>query len=97
MSMAFGLGLPIQQRGVQQLAGIQKNFITGRNMKDEQNELKDLMDEHGFAVTAAYFGGAILDPASWLLPFAKAKTLLKMGKLRDGIRRYSRSNRICRC
>lgn len=79
MSMAFALGLSDTVRGVQQLSGRETNFITGRNMKEEQNELKDLMDKHGFAVTAAYFGGAILDPASWLLPFAKAKTLLKMG------------------
>ena len=80
MAFAFGLGLSDTARGVQQIAGSEKNYLTGRNMRDEQDELKRLMDEHGFAVTAAYFGGAILDPASWLLPFMKAKTLLKMGQ-----------------
>ena len=79
MAMAFGLGISDTVRGVQQIAGRETNYLTGRNMREEQNELKDLMDKYGFAVTASYFGGAILDPASWLLPFAKAKTLLKMG------------------
>ena len=35
---------------------------------------------NGKWVTAAYFGGALLDPASWLIPFGKAKFLYQMGK-----------------
>ena len=42
MSMAFALGLSDTVRGVQQLSGRETNYITGRNMKEEQNELKDL-------------------------------------------------------
>ena len=79
MAFAFGLGITDTIRGGQQIAGRDVNYLTGRNMKDEQTKLKNLMDEKGFAVTAAYFGGAILDPASWLIPLAKARTLLKMG------------------
>ena len=65
MAFAFGLGITDTIRGGQQIAGRDVNYLTGRNMKDEQTKLKNLMDEKGFAVTAAYFGGAILDPASW--------------------------------
>jgi hypothetical protein len=79
MAFAFGLGITDTVRGGQQIVGSEKNYLTGRNMKDEQAKLKNLMDEKGFAVTAAYFGGAILDPAGWLIPLAKARTLLKMG------------------
>ena len=79
MAFAFGLGITDTIRGGQQIAGRDVNYLTGKNMKDEQTKLKNLMDEKGFAVTAAYFGGAILDPASWLIPLAKARTLLKMG------------------
>ena len=80
MAFAFGLGLTDTVRGGQQIAGSEKNYLTGNNMKDEQTKLKNLMDEKGFAVTAAYFGGAILDPAGWLIPLAKARTLVKMGQ-----------------
>ena len=80
MAFAFGLGITDTVRGGQQIVGSEKNYLTGRNMKDEQTKLKNLMDEKGFAVTAAYFGGAILDPASWLIPLAKARTLVKMGQ-----------------
>ena len=94
MAFAFGLGLTDTVRGGQQIAGLEKNYLTGNNMKDEQTKLKNLMDEKGFAVTAAYFGGAILDPAGWLIPLAKARTLVKMGQY--GVRWYSRCYRICR-
>ena len=33
-----------------------------------------------YAVAAAYFGSAILDPAGWLLPVTKARTLYKAAK-----------------
>ena len=45
------------------------------------------------AVAAAYFGGAILDPAGWLLPITKAKTLYaaaKYGFVNSGIARCIR-------
>ena len=48
--------------------------------KEQQRKLNKLMQhpEYGGQVMMAYFGGAIADPASWLLPFAKAGTLAKM-------------------
>ena len=33
-----------------------------------------------YIVAAAYFGGAILDPAGWLLPVTKTRTLYKAAK-----------------
>ena len=31
-------------------------------------------------LTAAYFGGLVADPAGWLIPFAKARSIAKMAK-----------------
>ena len=73
---AFKLGLADTFRGVKQMAGRDKE-----EMKAEQQKLNELMrGEDGGLVTLAYFGGALLDPASWLIPFGKAKTLYTMGK-----------------
>ena len=73
---AFKLGLADTYRGVKQIAGKDK-----KEMKAEQRKLNELMrGEDGGLVTAAYFGGALLDPAGWLIPFGKAKTLYTMAK-----------------
>ena len=73
---AFKLGLADTVRGVKQMAGRGKE-----EMKAEQQKLNELMrGEDGGLVTLAYFGGALLDPAGWLIPFGKAKTLYTMGK-----------------
>jgi hypothetical protein len=73
---AFKLGLADTYRGVKQIAGKDKE-----EMKAEQRKLNELMrGEGGGLVTAAYFGGALLDPAGWLIPFGKAKTLYTMAK-----------------
>ena len=73
---AFKLGLADTFRGIKQIAGKDK-----KEMKAEQRKLNELMrGEDGGLVTAAYFGGALLDPAGWLIPFGKAKTLYTMGK-----------------
>jgi len=73
---AFKLGLADTFRGVKQMAGRDKE-----EMKAEQQKLNELMrGEDGGLVTLAYFGGALLDPAGWLIPFGKAKTLYTMGK-----------------
>ena len=72
---AFKLGLADTLRGVKQMAGRDKE-----EMKAEQQKLNELMrGEDGGLVTLAYFGGALLDPAGWLIPFGKAKTLYQMG------------------
>ena len=50
-------------------------------MAREQKQLvKAMQGENGNLVKVAYFAGAILDPASWLIPFGKAKTLYTTGK-----------------
>jgi hypothetical protein len=38
-------------------------------------------EDYGFWTTAGYFGGAILDPITWIFPFAKAKTVYQMAKM----------------
>ena len=76
-SFAFGLGLKDTYRGVKQIAGIDR-----AQMKANQQKLNELMrGENGGYVMAAYFAGAILDPASWLIPFGKAKSLASMAKM----------------
>ena len=73
---AFKLGALDTVRGVTQLAGFRKE-----ELEAEQKKLKELMQgKNGSAVTAAYFAGLLLDPASWLIPFGKAKSLAQMGK-----------------
>ena len=76
LGYAFKLGIADTYRGIKQISGVDKE-----QMKAEQQKLNQLMQgENGGWVTAAYFAGAILDPAGWLIPFGKAKTLYQMGK-----------------
>tara|TARA_R110002049_G_scaffold77831_1_gene198842 strand:- start:29 stop:3757 length:3729 start_codon:yes stop_codon:yes gene_type:complete len=73
---AFKLGVTDTYRGVKQIAGVGKD-----QERANQKKLNELMrGENGGWVAAAYFGGALLDPASWLIPFGKAKSLYQMGK-----------------
>jgi hypothetical protein len=75
-SFAFGLGLKDTYRGGKQILGIDK-----AQMKANQQKLNELMrGPNGGWVTAAYFAGAILDPAGWLIPFGKAKNIYSMAK-----------------
>ena len=76
VAFAFKLGVTDTLRGVKQIAGADEE-----QMKAEQKYLNELMrGPDGGKVTAAYFAGAIIDPASWLIPFGKARNLLSMGK-----------------
>ena len=76
---AFYLGLTDTLRGTKQLAGSETFF--GDNMKAQQDRLRKALEgEGGGLVAAAYFGGAILDPLTWLIPVTRAKTLYQMAK-----------------
>ena len=76
VAYAFKLGFADTFRGIKQIAGINEE-----EEKAKQKKLNELMQgPNGGWVTAAYFGGALLDPASWLIPFGKAKNLYQMGK-----------------
>ena len=72
------LGFTDTYRGAKQMFG--KDL---EGMRDQQQELYARMadDEYGFWTTAGYFGGALLDPITWIIPFAKAKTVYQMAKM----------------
>ena len=79
IAYAAQLGFFDTYRGVKQITG-----IDAEKMKADQKKLYEFMENEdgstNYGVAAAYFGGAILDPAGWLLPFTKAKTLYKAAK-----------------
>ena len=76
---AFVLGLTDTVRGVTQFAGGEKVFFMDEDLKTQQAKLNNaLQGEGGGLIAAAYFGGAILDPATWLIPVLRGKTLYKM-------------------
>ena len=77
VAFAARLGATDTVRGASQLTGIGEE-----ETKKEQLMLNQLMKnkDYGGYVTAAYFGGLIADPAGWIIPFAKAKTIYQMGK-----------------
>jgi hypothetical protein len=76
ISFATRLGFTDTYRGVKQLSGIDKE-----NLKKEQRDLYAKMQgENGGWIAAAYFGSSILDPAGWLLPVTKIKTLYQLAK-----------------
>ena len=76
---AFVLGLTDTVRGVTQFAGGEKVFFMEEDLKTQQARLNAaLQGEGGGLIAAAYFGGAILDPATWLIPVLRGKTLYKM-------------------
>jgi len=87
VAFATQLGFFDTYRGVKQISG----FDT-KQMKADQKKLYEFMENPdgstNYAVAAAYFGSAILDPAGWLLPVTKAKTLYvaaKYGFVNSGI------------
>jgi len=76
---AFLLGLTDTVRGVTQFSGGEKVFFMEDDLKTQQAKLNAaLQSEGGGLVAAAYFGGALLDPATWLIPVLRGKTLYKM-------------------
>ena len=80
---AFKLGLLDTARGVNQIKGgkILGLGSTVEELREQQKKLyEDFDGDGGYLVAAAYFGGAILDPAGWLLPVTKARTLYKLAK-----------------
>tara|TARA_R110002020_G_scaffold85873_1_gene211522 strand:+ start:1685 stop:5851 length:4167 start_codon:yes stop_codon:yes gene_type:complete len=77
IGFAARLGATDTIRGASQITG-----IGAEETKKEQLMLNELMqnEEYGGYVTAAYFGGLIADPAGWVIPFAKARSVYKMAK-----------------
>ena len=74
---AFTLGLADTYRGGKQMLGVDE-----AQEKANQQKLNQLMQgENGGWVMAAYFAGALLDPAGWLIPFGKAKNLYSMARM----------------
>jgi len=81
VSFAFKLGFLDTARGVSQFLGKDKMFFDNDFLKVDQQELYSKMQgPNGAWVTAAYFGGSILDPAGWLIPVTKGKTLYQLAK-----------------
>ena len=87
VAFATQLGFFDTYRGIKQITGFDEE-----KMKADQKKLYEFMENPdgstNYAVAAAYFGSAILDPAGWLLPITKAKTLYtaaKYGFVNSGI------------
>jgi len=76
LAFAFKLGFSDTYRGVKQMANIDAEAL-----REEQKKLYQLMQgDNGGAIAMAYFGGSILDPAGWLIPVTKAKTVYQAAK-----------------
>jgi len=79
VKFASKLGFTDTYRGIKQLAGIDLE-----KMKEDQKKLYEYMQDPdgstNYMVAAAYFGSALLDPAGWLIPVTKTKTLYKAAK-----------------
>ena len=79
VAFATQLGFFDTYRGVKQISGIDTE-----KMKADQKKLYEFMENPdgstNYMVAAAYFGSAILDPAGWLIPVTKARTLYKAAK-----------------
>ena len=79
VGFALKLGIFDTFRGVKQMSTTDEETLN--KLKADQKKLYELMQgEDGGLISLAYFGGAILDPATWLLPVAKARTLYKAAK-----------------
>jgi len=76
------LGFTDTVRGVTQMAGGEKVWGADQSLEDQQKELYERFQDEDFGVWTkiGYFGGAILDPITWLIPVAKANTVYKMAK-----------------
>ena len=78
---AFLLGLGDSVRGISQFVGREKGFFMEETLEEQQRRLNKAMQAPGGGlVAAAYFGGAILDPVTWLIPVLKGKKLWQMAK-----------------
>ena len=85
IGQAFLLGLGDSARGITQFAGGDKKlfglFEMDQTLQEQQRRLNAAMQAPGGGlVAAAYFGGAILDPVTWLIPVLKGKKLWQMAK-----------------
>ena len=71
----FTGGLADTYRGGKQILGLDKE-----EEEAKQAKINEYMNDPRFGgrATAAYLAGAVLDPAGWLLPASKAKTVGKM-------------------
>jgi hypothetical protein len=79
ISDAFLLGLTDTVRGVTQFAGGEKVFFMEDDLKTQQAKLNAALQGEGSGlITAAYFGGAILDPLTWIIPVLRGRTLYSM-------------------
>ena len=76
------LGFTDTVRGVTQMAGGEKVFGADQSLEEQQKELYERFQDEDYGTWAkiGYFGGAILDPITWLIPVAKANTVYKMAK-----------------
>lgn len=72
---AAKMGFLDTYRGAKQLLGIEIE-----EEEANQAKLNEYMNDPKFGnwVKGAYFGGAVLDPAGWLIPATKARTIGKM-------------------
>ena len=78
---AFLLGLSDTARCITQMLGGEKVFFMDDTLKEQQEKLRKAMEGEGSGlITAAYFGGAILDPLTWLIPVLRGKKLYQMAK-----------------
>ena len=76
---AFKLGFFDTARGVKQMSTTDEDTL--ETLRQQQKELYESFEgPGGYLVAASYFGGALLDPAGWLIPVTKAKTLYQMAK-----------------
>src|SRR5210317_1832625 len=84
IAFATKLGFTDTVRGVSQIADINLGLGDKRQMKEDQEKLYRYMENEdgstNYMVAAAYFGSSILDPAGWLIPVTKARTLYKAAK-----------------
>ena len=79
IAFATKLGFTDTFRGVKQIAGVDLE-----ELKKDQKKLYEFMENEdgstNYLVAGAYFGSALLDPAGWLLPVTKTKTLYQAAK-----------------
>ena len=58
---------------------VKKVFLMDEDLKTQQAKLNEaLQGEGGGLIAAAYFGGAILDPVTWLIPVLRGRKLYQM-------------------
>ena len=83
LAYGFSMGFGDTYRGVSQMLVQENSLFTSKNLKDQQAELYQRMQdsENGIWTTLGYFGGAFLDPVTFVLPFMKAKNLYHAARL----------------